>query len=395
MIIHGDCLRELKLLPDNSVDSIVTDPPYGLSFMGKKWDYDVPTVEIWREALRVIKPGGHLLSFAGTRTYHRMACNIEDAGFEIRDQIMWLYGSGFPKSHDVSKAIDKAAGAEREVIGTVKRTGSRGNSETVHQSGGDKSGVSSITAPATEAAKQWQGWDTALKPANEPIVVARKPLEAGLTVAANVMKWGTGALNIDESRIEGRERTDYGLKNAKRNNVNAYGADGSSADFNSQAGRWPANVLLDEEAAKALDEQSGAVGGSPGVRKNGKSKNNSMSGDNLGHISHGYNEPKSGASRFFYVAKASKRERGEGNVHPTVKPIALMEYLIKLVTPENGTVLDPFLGSGTTLLAAIKNDFAYIGIEREADYVAIARARIKSATSENNEPETDLETNEA
>lgn len=384
MILHGDCLNKLKTLKPNSVDSIVTDPPYGLSFMGKKWDYDVPSVEIWRECLRVLKPGGHLLSFAGTRTYHRMACNIEDAGFEIRDQIMWLYGSGFPKSHDISKAIDKAAGAEREVVGKAKGAGTKDPTSF----GNGHNQEFNLTAPATEAAKQWQGWGTALKPANEPIVVARKPLEAGLTVAANVLKYGTGALNIDASRVELAASEDVEKLNArsggKRGFSKQYVAgenDGNlSAGCDLSKGRWPANVLLDEEAAAALDEQTGDLGKSSG----GGLKNADKFGGGyaaVGEKTIGFGDT-GGASRFFYVAKASKKERSAGsevpNTHPTVKPVKLMEYLIKLVTPANGIVLDPFMGSGTTGVAAKKLGFSFVGIEREAEYAAIAEKRIEA-----------------
>ena len=390
MIIHGDCLRELKLMADNSVDSIVTDPPYGLSFMGKKWDYDVPSVEIWREALRVLKPGGHLLSFGGTRTYHRLVCNIEDAGFEIRDQIMWLYGSGFPKSTDVSKRIDKEAGAEREVVGI--NPSSRPNSKMKGSKGFDgdleseeSAGVQTITAPSTDEAKQWQGWGSALKPANEPIVVARKPLEKGLTLAANVLKYGTGALNIDASRIgftSEADRKAAAVHNAGSSasgslNWNAGDKQESSKEYRLQDGRWPANVLLDEEAAAALDEQSGTLVSKWGKQKTKHDGESSMFGLAVPDSVNKFAGDSGGASRFFYVAKASKRERGEGNAHPTVKPIKLMEYLIKLVTPSLGKVLDPFAGSGTTLIAAIKNDYAFIGIERESEYVQIIRARIK------------------
>lgn len=608
MILHGDCLDKLKHLKANSVDSIVTDPPYGLSFMGKKWDYDVPSVEIWRECLRVLKPGGHLLSFAGTRTYHRMACNIEDAGFEIRDQIMWLYGSGFPKSHDVSKGIDKTAGAEQttqyipqasnEVFGHGK-----GKAAGVDRTPGAKLSGEAVT----KAAKQWQGWGTALKPANEPIVVARKPLEKGLTVAANVLKWGTGALNIDAARIgtngEKRERADSRKQNTNINFVASEKKVNASEKW--AQGRWPANVLLDEEAAAALDEQSGVSKSSASPRKRGSAfasggfqsgiaekemhsdsggasrffmviknedcdtsdecqnvaaqnaetyanqrvefsahqfalakrllgsedKNQSkslialtaenkskttratkqakkhsaqksamqdtdseshfliapsvvrfarsividiaqstvaMQPDQIreliqclastpdfkkciqiqslasnvaslentdttliiqnflklsGFVHHAIasntqnSESAKGSdfapTRFLYQAKASKRERNAGlegmpkvtarsrmggkmpvdddgnerdrfsvtqqNFHPTVKPIKLMEYLIKLVTPPNGTVLDPFMGSGTTGVAAKKLKFKFIGIEREKEYKQIAEKRIEAS----------------
>lgn len=300
-LILSECQLAIKNMPDNSVDAIVTDPPYGLSFMGKKWDYEVPSIEIWKECLRVLKPGGHLLSFGGTRTYHRAVVNIEDAGFEIRDQIQWLYGSGFPKSHNLKD--------------------------------------------------DWQGFGTALKPANEPICVARKPLEKGLTIAENVLKYRTGAINIDGSRIVGVA--------------------------NDNAGRWPANIILDEAAAEILDEQSGILkSGSlaPGhIRGNGTG--NSLTGGG-GVIQKQYGNDSGGASRFFYVAKASKRERGEGNVHPTVKPIKLMEYLIKLVTPAQGTILDPFMGSGSTGVAAKNLGFEFIGIEMNDEYFEIAKNRI-------------------
>ena len=381
---QGDCLDVLRTIDTNTIDAIVTDPPYGLSFMGKRWDYDVPSVEVWYECLRVLKPGGHLLAFAGTRTQHRMACRIEDAGFEIRDMIAWVYGSGFPKSLDVSKAIDKMDASEeqerrrlrftawvrstgitsrqideatctnmgghyttaasqpaimtrehleqcrhllggvpewiereadirsvesrnmaaREVVGQHRAT-APGCNMRVGMTGCDYDKVGSITAPATDAARQWQGWGTALKPALEPITVARKP-QAG-TVAANVLEHGTGALNVEGCRV---------------------------------GGRWPANLIHDgsEEPAALLGD----------------------------------------AARFFYCAKASRSDRGEGNTHPTVKPTDLMRYLCRLVTPPGGTVLDPFMGSGSTGKAAALEGFHFLGIEREAQYLDIARARIRA-----------------
>lgn len=239
-LYHGDCLEALKTIPENSIDSIVTDPPYGLSFMGKKWDYDVPSVEIWAECLRVLKPGGHLLAFAGTRTQHRMAVRIEDAGFEIRDMIAWVYGSGFPKSLDVSKAIDKAAGVEREVVGIAGKSGSSRSCMAGDFAGGEYM----ETAPATEAARQWQGWGTALKPALEPITVARKPLV--VTVAANVLEHGTGALNIDGCRVGAEGGTKKGANvGAKGSGLYEGGLASGACDIVAlDSGRWPANLIL-------------------------------------------------------------------------------------------------------------------------------------------------------
>lgn len=376
-LLHGDCLDVLRTIEDNQFDSIVTDPPYGLSFMGKKWDYNVPSVEIWKECLRVLKPGGHLLAFGGTRTYHRLVVNIEDAGFEIRDQIQWLYGSGFPKSMDISKAIDKEAGAKREVVGTKDggpdmRGGNFGNDSGQRM-------VAEITCPATEDAKKWNGWGTSLKPANEPICLARKPLSEK-TVAKNVIKHGTGGLNIDASRIEStgfepnmRDTSNHQSSEESWWNPNAKK---KSTDFVT-LGRFPANVILDEDAAKVLDEQSGNLKPAGSVAK--RKTANGMFG--LGHDG-GQNTwyaDEGGASRFFYVAKASKKDRGEGNIHPTVKPIKLMEYLIKLVTPEGGIVLDPFMGSGTTGVSCLPNGFKFVGIEREKQYMSIVRRRIDNA----------------
>lgn len=377
MIIRGDCLEKLKTLEANSIDSIVTDPPYGLSFMGKKWDYDVPSVEIWREVIRVLKPGGHLLSFGGTRTHHRMVLAIEDAGFEIRDQIQWLYGSGFPKSHDISKAIDKAAGAEREVVGNNPNHRGQSQFENQYTKGLGQDG--SITAPSTPEAKQWQGWGTALKPANEPIVLARKPLEKGLTIAENVLKWGCGGLNIDASRIEGGERPHIERRNDKSLDGDVYGSgiNGSKSLGLFTQGRFPANLLLDETAAEMLDEQSGVLKTGGPKYEDSHQKHHMFKGGRPDSHRPG---DTGGASRFFYVAKASKRERGEGNVHPTVKPIRLIEYLIKLITPPNGTVLDPFMGSGSTGVAAKNLGFEFIGIELNDEYCEIAQKRIDAIT---------------
>ena len=359
----GDCLQVLATLPDNSVDSIVTDPPYGLSFMGKKWDYDVPSVAIWEQCLRVLKPGGHLLAFAGTRTQHRMAVRIEDAGFEIRDMIAWVYGSGFPKSLDVSKAIDKAAGAEREVIGRYRAAVQTGVTGGLNGSKADSDGVTwaTITAPATDAARQWSGWGTALKPALEPITMARKPLCG--TVAENVLRHGTGALNIDGCRV-GSEVLPSQVRGVTRMGT-FEGAEGNRTP--ERAGRWPANLIHDGSTEAAMALKSGA--------------------------------------RFFYSAKAGKDDRNDGceafdqqpaggmqgrndgslgtitlsrNHHPTVKPTTLMAYLCRLVTPPGGVVLDPFMGSGSTGKAATVNGFRFIGIERDPEYHKIAMARISN-----------------
>jgi site-specific DNA-methyltransferase (adenine-specific) len=382
-IYNMDCLEGMKLIDDNSIDSIVTDPPYELGFMGKKWDSTgiAYNVELWQEALRVLKPGGHLLAFGGTRTYHRMVCAIEDAGFEIHDQIQWIYGSGFPKSMDISKAIDKKAGAKREVIKTVKGMGKQ-NPEWNGTAKGRKENYYKpeyqLTASATPEAKQWDGWGTALKPANEPIVVARKPLSEK-TVAENVLKWGTGGLNIDGCRVEsgGEHKRAYQPTNHERG---VYGKQTAFQPSNKE-GRFPANVILDEEAGKLLDEQSGiSKGSNSGIRKAGSefgqgsgwNKHKNKDTFRVGHNDSG------GASRFFYCAKASKKERGEGNTHPTVKPLKLISYLITLVTPPNGICLDIFEGSGTHALACIENGFKYIGFELEKKYYDIATERIEN-----------------
>ena len=385
LLLLGDCLDRLREMPDNSVDSVVTDPPYGLSFMGKKWDYDVPSEEIWRECLRVLKPGGHLLAFAGTRTQHRMAVRIEDAGFEIRDMIAWCYGSGFPKSLDVSKAIDKAAGAEREVTGSrvvaVDQWTSAGRNAYAK---GESSASVNITAPATEAAKQWQGWGTALKPALEPITVARKPL-GEKTVAANVLAHGTGGINVDGCRV-GTETITYAKGcGGGKNDVNRMmgGNIENDSDFRnkpwSQTGRWPANLIHDgSDEVLGLFPQTGASKSTP--RNNGEFKSVAK-GRDLPHVTHGHDDNGGSAARFFYCAKASKKDR-EGSTHPTMKPTALMRYLCRLVTPPEGIVLDPFMGSGSTGKAAMLEGFQFIGIERDEEYMEIAKARIGAAFNE-------------
>ena len=376
---NGDCIEQMRQLPANSVDSIVTDPPYELGFMGKSWDSTgiAYSVKMWDEALRVLKPGGHLLAFSGSRTYHRMAVAIEDAGFEIRDQIMWVYGSGFPKSLDVSKAIDKQAGVERKVVGIDKVRGNAPSmmgrtdpSNPEYDGSTFGVGVTYITKPATDKAKQWEGWGTALKPAHEPIVLARKPLIG--TVATNVIIHGTGALNINGSRI-GNNGGTAGATFGDGQEIYGNGLNGERGIPVDGLGRWPANFIHD-----GSDEVVELLGDS---------------------------------ARFFYCAKASKKDRNEGlddfqevresdrikddgvggdnprnrsnnlraNHHPTVKPTELMRYLVRLITPPNGVVLDPFMGSGSTGKAAVLENFSFIGIDQSADYLDIATARIKHA----------------
>ena len=523
-VLHqGDCLDILRTIPDNSIDSVVTDPPYGLSFMAKRWDYDVPSVDIWAECLRVLKPGGHLLAFAGTRTQHRMAVRIEDAGFEIRDMIAWVYGSGFPKSLDVSKAIDKAAGAKRE-IGPVdpsraaRLVNQRGDYETEAgwSTGGRKI---TIDPPATDDARQWQGWGTALKPALEPITVARKPLVGN--VAENVLAHGTGGLNIDASRImtadQERDAAAYrrlsflgsasyirGLSRAQLcgsllhiasvlrscstggtdrsrsaggqggtlldralcerlvdrlfpNGVWCGGSSWSAPDSlcgcqscrhscdehirllrevaqdgapsladalericsgqfglehsracqctdhpsssddsllassfaflaneyctlysaHQQSARWPANLILDgsEEVLAGFPQTGG------GTKRDALTPTTHNAPSKFGYSKdrHQFSYGDTGsAARFFYCAKASKSDRSEGNVHPTVKPTDLMRYLCRLVTPPGGVVLDPFMGSGSTGKAAGLEGFSFVGIEKEQSYLEIAEKRIKT-----------------
>lgn len=377
MVHVGDCLEVMRTMDANSVDAVVTDPPYGLSFMGKKWDYDVPTVEVWAECLRVLKPGGHLLAFAGTRTQHRMAVRIEDAGFEIRDMIAWVYGSGFPKSLDVSKAIDKAAGAERErdVIPNV-RSNLHGDRPWMR----DPEYRMQSKTPATDDARRWQGWGTALKPAMEPITVARKPLVG--TVAANVLEFGTGAVNVDGCRVEGGKRSpgflEPGTVREMRGtwNEKTCGFDGVRKNCDESQGRWPANLIhdgSDEVVAGFPQTTSGDLKPYTRATRQGNAYGKKPEANTVER-----DGDSGSAARFFYCAKASGKDRGDDNKHPTVKPTELMRYLCRLVTPTGGLVLDPFTGSGSTGKAALLEGFRFVGIEREAEYAAIARARIES-----------------
>lgn len=419
-LINSDCLKALKTFPSDSLDSVVTDPPYGFAFMGKKWDYELPSQDIWKEIYRVLKPGGHLLAFGGPRTYHRLACGVEDAGFEIRDQLQWLFGSGFPKSLDISKAIDKAAGVEREVVG--KNTNHRTLKPTNTMVGEPHSGDGSITTPTTPTtpeAHQWSGWGTALKPANEPIVLARKPLSEN-TVAANVLKWGTGGLNIEACRIATTDDTHRLFEPGEWEGDSGYKTVRSQQTITggSASGRFPANLILDETAAKMLDAQVKGRMPAPAGNKNPSrighgnnvKFNDAVDVADASRFQLGGDPEK--ASRFFYVAKASKSERnmhcgeledrdthrlGSGvgrtdgensdntrpakdkNHHPTVKPVSLMRYLIKLVTQPGGLILDPFMGSGSTGVAALQAEFKFIGIEREKEYFEICKKRLNYA----------------
>jgi site-specific DNA-methyltransferase (adenine-specific) len=403
----------MRAMDAESIDAIVSDPPYGLSFMGKGWDHGVPGQDFWIEALRVAKPGAHLLAFGGTRTFHRLVVAIEDAGWEIRDCLMWVYGSGFPKSLDVSKAIDKAAGQERTVVGQggslcpdIAKGRKCGCAEKYGQERSMTSGTkhSPETAPATDAACRWSGWGTALKPAYEPIIMARKPLTS--TVAANVLKHGTGALNIDGCRVGHREER----QRMRAAGMGYHGSEAQGMVTDDGMGRWPANVLHD-----GSDEVTGLFptttsGGTPFSRPSGMGYHGAAGQDDVA----GSRGDSGSAARFFYCAKASKADRDEGcdglttrkqdetrnegdpggdnprnrgagersNHHPTVKPTDLMRYLCRLVTPPGGTVLDPFMGSGSTGKAATLEGFSFVGCELQPEYMAIAEARIRHAEGE-------------
>lgn len=424
-ILQGDVLEVLRELPDNCFDGLLSDPPYGFSFMGKKWDYDVPSVEVWREAFRVLKPGAPLLSFGGARTFHRVAVGVEDAGFELRDCLTWLYAKGFPKSLNVGLAIDKAAGAEREVIG-IDEDRLRRKPNGMQTPGATAYGYSKtqqetdarITAPATELAQQWDGYGTALKPAWEPIILARKPLEG--TVASNVAKWGVGGLAIDACRIEASSRPliQSGTKTAPA--VDGWGGLGQGSRFSgtTDEGRWPANLCFDEEAAAQLDAAVGNRPSRKSVTRNGGGNQGGpvfANRESKARPDSGRNE-NGGPSRFFFCSKVSTKEREHGcgllphrsageatggrqdgsaglanpragagrtggahNHHPTLKPIALTRWLASLIKPptEDCTLLVPYSGAGSEIIGALQAGWpAVVGIEGEADYIEIANARI-------------------
>ena len=403
MLINSDNIEALKELEDNTIDSVVTDPPYGLSFMSKKWDYDVPSKELWKQVFRVLKPGGHLLSFGGSRTYHRLAVGIEDAGFEIRDQIMWVYGSGFPKSLNIGKAVDKLQGNKREVVGTEEI-------DIGMQSGSMHSGrrTEVVTRDKTKGNSPYEGWGTALKPAHEPIVMARKPLSEK-TVAKNVLKYGTGGINIDDSRVGNEERTVPIHSDDKKDDTTIFGLHPTIQHERvaTTEGRFPANFIhdgSDEVVDMFPDTKSQGHWSKTKTTGFGKFGNGKSEYQGVGKKDKG----QGSASRFFYCAKASKSERNAGldgfeeknvshdgrnvfienpyqrheniqkNHHPTVKPVALMKYLCRLITPKNGVVLDPFMGSGTTGIACKLEGFNFVGIEIDKEYFEIAEARIKN-----------------
>jgi site-specific DNA-methyltransferase (adenine-specific) len=405
----GNCLDTLKTCPDNSIDSIVTDPPYGISFMSKKWDYDVPSVEIWQECLRVLKPGGYLLSFASTRTQHRMAVNIEDAGFTIKDCITWVYSSGFPKSHNVSCAIDKSFGHPNR--GRAIPTASTYQASDVDKENKLTSNEVAPYEPITDEAKAWQGWGTALKPACEPITVAQKPIKG--TIASNVLEWGTGAINVDATRVP-MDEDDFAKLSAGVEKIRERGgvmdnswknsSDLSGANPANPLGRWGANFIHDG-SQEVLDLFPNAKGGAWVQTEGARHFNNNGKPTSPKRL--GSDSSTGSAARFFYCSKSNKRDRNEGledlepkqyshdgretrnetayqrndsvaaNHHPTVKPTDLMCYLVRMVTRLGGTVLDPFMGSGTTGKAAMREGMNFIGCELDAEYLAIAEKRIQ------------------
>ena len=438
----GDSSKVLKKYPDNHFDSIVTDPPYGIEFLGKDWDKNTGAIEVWQECLRVLKPGGHILAFSAARTYHRLATNLEDIGFEIRDQIMWIYGSGFPKGQDMGKLIEKRKGKKvkekydntsYEDTRTVKNSGhgTSGRCNKCNSSGwitgnGYKCPSKDPDCPQpwiSPKLNEWSGWKTGLKPAHEPIVMATKPFK-GSTID-NVLKHGTGAINIDDTRVEVTDTKTFagnsiGYKTVpeeKRTGDNIYGFKKQDADepIQTPQGRYPANVIMSEEEGKVLDEKTGIIKSVGGKRKkedgdysgSGYTIKNQKGADTNLYV----NEPPKGASKYYYCPKVSRKERNIGcdmhepmtakdvgpwsetgerlavkldkmttkhNNHPTVKPVALMKYLVTLVTPKGGKVLDPFNGSGSTGMAVKEFGGEYVGIDLNKDYIRIAKKRIKA-----------------
>lgn len=476
-LLLGDNIQLMKTIEDNSIDSVVTDPPYGLTsivkrfgksnskdaqfgtdgvfkrsskgFMGKEWDADVPSVEFWEEVYRILKPGGHILSFGGTRTYHRMATAIEDAGFEIRDQLQWIYSSGFPKSHNIGKAIDKIQGNQRDDLGynlispleiengitESKLKGYHLKPITNNVFGKDKRTLLE-RIKVTKGYSIGEGWGTSLKPANEPICLARKPLSER-TIAENVLKCGTGGLNIEVSRIPYENTNDENQQeNIRKGRGTFFGGNGiSKCDEIIPNGRFPSNVILDQRVSEILNKQTGNVGkghwSKTTTKGFGKNNGGTSTYEGVGRKENGIG----GASKFFYVPKVSKKERNMGletfeekqrsgqsdkglyssspycidcgktingtndhsnckegleykpstkttkNSHPTVKPIQLMSYLVKLITPIGGTVLDPFMGSGSGGIATLLEGFNFVGMEQDPEYFKIAKARIKEYES--------------
>jgi len=384
----GDNAKTLKQYPDNHFDSIVTDPPYGIEFMGKDWDKHTGALETWNECFRVLKPGGHILAFSASRTYHHLATNIESVGFEIRDQIMWIYGSGFPKSANLGKAIDKKQGNKRIKTGQIKTHARKGVAVAEERTAINAGSFGQeVEEELTVGTSDWEGWGTALKPAHEPIVMARKPLSEK-TIAENVLKHGTGGINIDESRVETEDKTqrvnrgvEWGVRNDKSGN--------EPKVYGSTKGRYPANVIHDgsEEVLEGFPETKGRHGmtqhGSGTNTKYGKFARTEQS-----FVNDGVGDSGS-AARFFYCSKVSKKERNIGqstdgkNNHPTVKPVALMKYLITLITPKGGKVLDPFNGSGSTGMACVELGYEYTGCELDPDYIEISKARIEAWYAEN------------
>jgi DNA modification methylase len=402
-VLQGDCLEVMPTIPENSIDAIVCDPPYGLSFMGKDWDHGVPGVHFWVEALRVAKPGSHLLAFGGTRTFHRLAVAIEDAGWEIRDTLGWLYGSGFPKSHNIGKAVDKLQGNDRIVVG-VDKQGKKSSGVMAGHHGWAEGEVD-----ITRGTSVWEGFGTALKPAWEPIIMARKPFTG--TVAANVLKWGTGAINIDGCRIDGvPPSVPQPMLNSPTGKIYGFKTgEGRNGEMSQASGRWPANIIHDgSEEVMAVFPESGNSSRARRGQYGGGIFAGGLKSDKTEHSDSG------SAARFFYCAKASKADRDGGlnpydkqmrndgreteidnpyqrgkilkNFHPTVKPTTLMQYLCRLVTPPGGIILDPFMGSGSTGKAAKLEGFHFIGIELSEDYCKIAENRI-AATHPNKQLE--------